>query len=295
MPDLHPSPTTRHPAAGPPGATPAPTSTPALMGILNITPDSFSDGGRHLEPSAAVAAGLAMREVGAAWLDIGGESSRPGSRPVPPAEERDRVEPVITALRERLPEAALSLDTRRAALAAWALAAGVRMINDISAGADPEMFAVLADHDARMCLMHMQGTPETMQAAPHYASVVDEVEAFFATRVAAAERAGLARERLLLDPGIGFGKTLAHNRELLAALPRLRSAFGLPLLVGLSRKRLIPNWLGRDVPPAERDHLSHLLHVQVAPHCDILRVHDVAGARDACRLALTIPPPGGGP
>ncbi len=255
-----------------------------VMGIINATPDSFSDGGLSDEPAAAVAVGLAMVAAGAAWLDVGGESSRPGSLPVSQAEELSRVLPVIRALRERLPTVPISIDTCKAEVAREALAAGASMVNDIRAGADPAMFAVVAEAQCPLVLMHMQGNPATMQRAPHYRDLVGEVEAFFAERMKAAAAAGVTTEMLLLDPGIGFGKTVAHNLALLRSLPRLGRAFDRPLLVGLSRKSFIAKVLG-ERGPASSDAASHILHALVAADCSLLRVHDVAGAVAACRLA----------
>lgn len=256
------------------------------MGILNATPDSFSDGGRHAGPDAALAMAREMVAAGAAWLDVGGESTRPGAEPVTAERELERVLPVLEALRGADLTAAISIDTAKASVAAAALDAGAVLVNDVTAAVDPEMLGVVASAGAGLCLMHMQGQPRTMQDAPRYGSVVDEVEAFLADRMAAARRAGIADEQLVLDPGIGFGKTLAHNLALLRALPRLERALGRPLLVGVSRKRMIPAMLGVDLLPEARDPASHLLHVQLAPHCALLRVHDVPGAAAALRLGL---------
>ena len=257
----------------------------ALMGILNVTPDSFSDGGANLAHTAAIAAGVAMAAAGAAWLDIGGESARPGAAGVDAAEELRRVLPVVGGLAARLPEVPLSIDTAKAAVARAALAAGAAMVNDISAGADPGMFAVVVEHGSPLVLMHMQGTPATMQQAPRYDDVVDEVIAFLAGRLRAATAAGVREEAILLDPGIGFGKTVAHNLALLRALPRLTAALGRPLVVGVSRKAFIAGLTGAFPDAAGRDAPSHVLHALLAPHCALLRVHDVAGARAACALA----------
>jgi dihydropteroate synthase len=251
------------------------------MGIINATPDSFSDGGRHLGVSAAVAAGLAMVQAGASWLDVGGESSRPGAEPVTADEECARVIPVITALRAAGITVPLSIDTTKANVAAAALAAGATAINDITAGADPAMFPLAAAQGCPLILMHMQGTPRTMQVAPTYHAVVDDVIADLHQRVQAARAAGIADSALLLDPGIGFGKTAEHNLALLRALPRLRAEFKRPLVVGVSRKSLLATLAGRPLPMAERDALSHVLHALIADECALLRVHDVAGAHAA--------------
>lgn len=260
-------------------------SRPAgLMGILNATPDSFSDGGRHLSVASAVAAGVAMVQAGAAWLDVGGESSRPGAEPVSADDECARVVPVISALRAAGIVVPISIDTTKASVAAAALAAGASAINDISAGSDPEMFPLAAAQQCPVILMHMQGTPRTMQVAPTYGSVVDDVIAELTACLHAALAAGVAESALLIDPGIGFGKTSEHNVALLRALPHLRAAFKRPLVVGVSRKSLLATLAGRSLPIAERDALSHVLHAQIADECALLRVHDVVGARDALRL-----------
>lgn len=256
------------------------------MGILNATPDSFSDGGRHRDPAAAVAAARTMVAAGAEWLDVGGESTRPGAEAVDAAEEAARVLPVLSALAAADLPAAVSIDTTKAVVAAAAIDAGAVLVNDVAAGADPEMLPLVASTGAGLCLMHMRGSPATMQHDPHYDEVVDEVEAFLTRRMAAAAAAGVAEEQLVLDPGIGFGKTLAHNLALLRALPRLERHLGRPLLVGVSRKRLVAALAGGDDAPAARDAASHLLHVQLAPHCALLRVHDVPGAAAALRLGL---------
>lgn len=256
------------------------------MGILNATPDSFSDGGQHVGPGRALASARGMVAAGAAWLDVGGESTRPGAQPVAAELELERVLPVIEALASAGLDAAISIDTAKAAVAERALAAGAVLVNDVSAGGDPAMLPLVASTGAGLCLMHMRGRPETMQDDPRYDDVVDVVEAFLAARMAAAGAAGVRDEQLVLDPGIGFGKTLAHNCALLRALPRLARNLGRPLLVGVSRKRMIAALLGEDIPAERRDAASHLLHVQLAPHCALLRVHDVPGAAAALRLAL---------
>jgi dihydropteroate synthase len=257
----------------------------ALMGILNATPDSFSDGGRHLDPGAAVAAGVRLVAEGAAWLDVGGESTRPGADPVAEDEEIRRVVPVIAGLRDAGVRAVISIDTAKAAVAAAALAAGADALNDVSAGGDPLMFPLAARHGCPLVLMHMQGTPRTMQREPRYDDVVAEVVAFLATRIAAAMAAGVAEDALLADPGIGFGKTVAHNLALLRALPAIEAALGRPLVVGVSRKAFIATLTGNPAPAAGRDADSHVLHALLAPRCALLRVHDVAGARRALALA----------
>lgn len=261
-----------------------------VMGILNVTPDSFSDGGRHLQVDSAVTAGLAMARAGAAWIDVGGESSRPGAQPVPVGEELARVVPVLTGLRRALDQAGLachlSIDTTKAVVAEAALEAGAILVNDIGAGRDPAMFPLIARRQVAVCLMHMRGQPSTMQDDPRYADVVGEVITVLGQRLAAARAAGIAEDAVLVDPGIGFGKTADHNWALLANLDRLGQSLGRPVLVGVSRKRLLTARLGEDLPPPARDADSHLLHVQLAWHCELLRVHDVGGTVRALRLAV---------
>jgi len=269
------------------------TRPAALMGIINVTPDSFSDGGDCLAPALAAERALRLTTDGATWLDIGGESTRPGAAPVAADEELRRVLPAIAAVRAGLPAALLSIDTGKAVVARAALAAGAAMVNDVTAGADPDLFAVVAEHGALLVLMHMQGTPATMQAAPRYRDVADDVAAFLATRLRAAEAAGVPASSVVLDPGIGFGKTVEHNCALLRALPRLASEFDRPLLVGLSRKAFLARLAGRELPPVERDGAGHVIHAAIAAHCALLRVHDVAGAATACRLAAALRGDGG--
>lgn len=271
-------------------------SRPAgLMGILNATPDSFSDGGRHLDPTAAIAAGERMVAEGATWLDVGGESTRPGADAVAEDDEIRRLVPVIRGLRAAGVRAIISIDTTKAVVAAAALAAGADALNDVSAGADPAMFPLAARHGCPLVLMHRRGTPRTMQREPRYGDVVAEVENFLAERIAAALAAGVDESALLVDPGIGFGKTVEHNLALLRALPRIEATLGRPLVVGVSRKSFIATLTGhgslaadRD---ADRDADSHVLHALLAPRCALLRVHDVAGARRAITLSAGV---GGG-
>ena len=251
---------------------------PLIMGIVNVTADSFSGDGhaqRGLSDALRHAEGLIAE--GADMLDIGGESSRPGALPVSEAEELDRVIPLIEALRGcGLP---LSVDTVKPGVMCAAIAAGADLINDIAALQAPGALEVVAASKATVCLMHMQGTPGTMQAAPQYDDVVQDVMGFLASRVAAAEAAGIARERIVLDPGFGFGKTLAHNQTLFRALPRF-AHFGLPLLVGVSRKSMLGQITGRDV--GERMPASiaaAMLAAQAGAR--IIRVHDVAATKDA--------------
>lgn len=218
-----------------------------VMGILNTTPDSFSDGGVYFDPAAAVAHALEMEAQGADMIDIGGESTRPGADPVSAEEEIRRTIPVIEGIRTQS-NIALSIDTMKAEVAAAAMAAGADIINDVSGfEADSQMVRVAAETQAGVVLMHMKGTPRTMQNAPVYADVVKEVGAYLVARATWAEQQGVARERIVLDPGLGFGKTLEHNLELLRGLPKL-AEHGYPLLIGASRKRFIGEITGRTQP-----------------------------------------------
>ena len=250
-----------------------------VMGILNVTPDSFSDGGRFGGPDEAAAAGRALVEAGAALVDVGGESTRPGAAPVPPHEERARVLPVL----ERLRGLPVSVDTRRASLAAAALDLGALLVNDVSAGADPEMFPLVAERGAGLVLMHMRGDPATMQGDPRYDDVVREVEDTRLGRAAAPGAAGVARDRILLDPGIGFGKTAAHNWTLLAALPRF-AGLGYPVLVGVSRKAFLGALTGRDAA-GRGDATTAAVALAALEGAAVVRVHEVAAAVDAVKVA----------
>jgi dihydropteroate synthase len=256
-----------------------------ILGVVNVTPDSFSDGGRYLSPEAAIAHGLRLAEAGADVLDLGAESTRPGAPPVSGDEQLARLLPVIAGLRERT-DVPLSVDTTQAAVARETLAAGAVLINDISGGSfDPRLLQAVAEAGAACCLMHIQGTPETMQAAPHYEDVVDEVLDFLEARVARAVEAGVARERLLVDPGIGFGKTLGHNVFLLRRLGELR-VLGLPVLVGTSRKGFLGQLTGgRPVHERLAATLGSVAAVAAPGDVDVVRVHDVAEVRDALAVA----------
>ncbi len=258
---------------------------PCIMGILNVTPDSFSDGGRFADPETAVAQGVRMAEDGAAVIDVGGESTRPGSQPVSAAEQRQRVVEVIARLRGRLPAVQISIDTTSAEVAAAALDAGADVINDISAGRDDaDMLALAARRRVPLVLMHMQGRPATMQNAPRYEDVVEEVRDFLADRIAAAVAAGISREQLIVDPGIGFGKTREHNIALLAALERL-TQLHCPLLLGVSRKA----FLGHKLPTREPRQLvaatCAATALGVMAGARIFRVHDVPENRQAMEVA----------
>lgn len=251
------------------------------MGIVNVTPDSFSDGGHWLDPAAAAAHGRALRADGAAILDVGGESTRPGAAAVGAAEERRRVVPVIEELAGG--GACVSVDTMKAEVAEAALDVGARLVNDVSALRDPDMAALVADRACDVCLVHMRGEPRTMQDDPHYDDVVDDVRAFLAGRVEVALDAGVAPERIVLDPGIGFGKTVDHNLELLDRLDEL-VALGFPVLVGTSRKSFLGRIAGRDT----EDRLPGTIATNVlalARGAAIFRVHDVAPVRDALAVA----------
>jgi dihydropteroate synthase len=258
-----------------------PLDRPLIMGIVNITPDSFSDGGKFFDSSRALDHARQLLEDGADILDIGGESSRPGAEPVEVDEELRRVLPVLEKLGE-LP-VPVSVDTCKPEVMRHAIAAGASMINDIFALRGKGALDAVAHSPAAVCLMHMQGEPRTMQRSPHYRDVVGEVETFLIERAAAAVAAGIGRDRIVLDPGFGFGKTPQHNLELIRALPRLREA-GFPLLAGLSRKALFGRIVGREA--AERVHASAAGAMLAAQRgASIVRVHDVAATRD-CLLVL---------
>ena len=253
---------------------------PLIMGVINVTPDSFSDGGRFLEVGSAVVHGSELARQGADILDIGGESTRPGAQPVPVAQELDRILPVLEGLRGL--NRPLSVDTHKPAVMRAALASGASMINDINAlQSDGALDAVLAS-DCGVCLMHKQGDPQTMQQDPHYDDVVGEVREFLAQRVAACQAAGVSRDRIVIDPGFGFGKRSGHNLALLRNLRSLAS-LGLPVLVGLSRK----STLGRITnQPVEHRSIASVTAALLAVQrgAAIVRVHDVAQTRDALRI-----------
>lgn len=249
---------------------------PLVMGIVNVTPDSFSDGGHYLDAQAAIKHALVLKELGADILDIGGESTRPGARPVSLAEEMDRVIPVIEGLRDA--GVALSVDTMKPEIMRAALAAGADMINDVNALRAEGALEVVAGTAAGICLMHMQGEPRTMQVQPHYADVVEEVASFLVERVEAAMAAGIARERILVDPGFGFGKDLGHNLALFKRLRRFADIA--PVLVGVSRKSMLGALTGRQT--SERlipSVVAALLAIQRG--AAVVRVHDVQATVDA--------------
>ena len=258
-----------------------------VMGIVNVTPDSFSDGGMFEDAEAAVKHGLRLLEEGADVLDVGGESTRPGSDAVGAEEERSRVLPVLGRLRREAPEALLSVDTRTAAVAEEALVAGADAVNDISAGADPAMFRVIEAAGAGMVLMHMRGEPKTMQADPRYDDVVAEVRAFLGKRLEEAVAAGIDRDRLCIDPGIGFGKNLEHNLDLLRSIGSFHE-LGVPVLAGVSRKRFIGELSGAD-DPAGRLEGSVAAAVWCASQgVEMVRVHDVGPTVRALRVVDAI-------
>ena len=266
-----------------------PQRPPLVMGVLNVTPDSFSDGGRYADPTAAVAHGLSMFQAGAQLLDVGGESTRPGAPRIDADEQIRRVLPVIQGLRRELgDQALLSIDTTRAPVARAALDAGAFLINDISAATDdPEMLPLAASRACPIVLMHMQGTPATMQDNPTYADVVTEVARALRQRADAARAAGIAPHRILLDPGIGFGKTLQHNLALLRNLP-VFAALGYPLLLGTSRKGFLAR-VGGETDPRDRL-FSTAASVAwcVANQAAIVRVHDVEPMTKIVRVIHSI-------
>lgn len=260
-------------------------SRPAVVGVVNVTPDSFSDGGLYGSPADAAAAAWMMLDDGAVLVDVGGESTRPGAEPVSEAEELRRVVPVL----ELLGGASVSIDTSRAEVARRALALGARMVNDVSAlRREPELAAVVAGAGADLCLMHMQGEPRTMQAAPHYEDVVAEVAAFLEERLAFAVAAGIPEERVCLDPGIGFGKTPDQNLELVRRLDRI-VAIGRPVLVGLSRKSTLARVL--DGPDARVATDAASVGAAVAAYdrgATLFRVHDVRAHVEALAVAAAV-------
>ncbi|MEO5618306.1 MAG: dihydropteroate synthase [Candidatus Eisenbacteria bacterium] len=274
------------------------TSRTLVMGIVNVTPDSFSDGGRYHEPAAAVSHARSLLAEGADLLDLGGESTRPGSLPVSADEQWRRLAPVFEGLHREAPDACLSVDTSSAEVARRALAAGCHVVNDITALGDPDMAGVVADAGAGLVLMHMQGNPAIMQNAPRYDDVVREVGAYLAERLAVARAAGIPEEAIAFDPGVGFGKSLSHSHALLANLDRL-SAAGRPVLVGVSRK----SFIGRTLPAPDRSPIDPgrapaplpvdqrlegglaATAVAVLLGARIVRTHDVTATRRAVGMA----------
>jgi dihydropteroate synthase len=255
-----------------------------IMGVLNVTPDSFSDGGQFLDAGAAIAHGLALEAEGADILDVGGESTRPGAQAVAPDEQVRRVVPAIEGLVAAGARAQISIDTTRLAVAQAAVAAGATYVNDVTAfRADPQLAGFVAEHGLDCCLTHMRGEPRSMQADPVYDDVVSDVKAFLEQRLAAATAAGIAEERIMLDPGIGFGKTLAHNLELLRRLGEL-VALGQPVVIGTSRKSFLGRITGREAD----DRLAGTIATNVLAlerGASVFRVHDVRPVADALAVA----------
>ena len=255
-----------------------------LMGVINVTPDSFSDGGRFIDPQAAVSHGQALAAEGAAVLDIGGESTRPGAEPVSAELELERVLPVIEGIRRAGGRhTRISIDTSKAVVAQQALRAGATMVNDVTALSDPEMAGVVSQAGAGLCLMHMLGEPRTMQVDPRYDDVVSDVKAYLAERLALAVDAGISEDRVVLDPGIGFGKTMDHNLELLARLDEL-TELGRPVMIGTSRKSFLGRLTGREVDERLAATIASCV-VAFERGATWFRVHDVAPVQDALLVA----------
>ena len=272
-------------------ASPGASGDFRIMGVINVTPDSFSDGGRYLAAQAAIEHGLDLEAEGATILDVGGESTRPGAAPVPESEELRRVISVIEGLLERGVSAQISIDTSKAGVALRALEAGATLVNDVTAlRGDASMAQVVADAGADCCLMHMLGDPRTMQRDPRYGDVVGDIKSFLEERMAFALAEGVALERILVDPGIGFGKTLEHNLELLRRLDELVE-LGRPVVIGTSRKSFLGRLTGREVD----DRVAATIATSVLAYergASVFRVHDVAPVRDALTVAAaTVPAP----
>lgn len=264
------------------------------MGILNVTPDSFSDGGRFETAEEAVRAGLKMSEEGADYIDVGGESTRPGAAPVSMHEEIRRVTPVVDALART--GIVVSIDTMKPQVAEAALDAGAKIVNDVSGLRSEEMRGLCARYGVTVCIMHMQGEPRTMQENPSYNHVVEDVRRELLTRAADAEQAGIRRERIWIDPGIGFGKTLDHNLQLLRSLSVL-AAEGYPVMVGASRKAFLGRLAGGECPVPVTERLAASLAAAIAARVNgasILRVHDVRATREALAVYESIQGSGGG-
>jgi dihydropteroate synthase len=262
---------------------------PLVAGVVNVTPDSFSDGGHYLEPSAAIAHAQRLADEGADLIDLGAESSRPGAESVSAEQELSRLMPVLDGLRAcPIP---ISIDTTKPEVMRAVIGAGAAMINDIGALRSPGALETVATTDAAVCLMHMQGEPRTMQLEPHYGDVVEEVRAFLAERVAAAEACGIARERIVIDPGFGFGKTIGHNFEMLRNLHRF-AEIGPPVMAGWSRKSTLGAVTGREA--GERLAASIAAALLAVEHgATIVRVHDVAATRDALAVLAAMDGQGG--
>ena len=254
------------------------------MGIINVTPDSFSDGGQFLDAQRAIAHGLQLRDDGADIVDVGGESTRPGAEPVPLDEELARVMPVVEALRRE--DVAVSVDTMKPEVMRRAIEAGCAMVNDVNAFRAPGAIDAVAGNDADVVVMHMLGTPQTMQRDPRYADVVAEVKQFLLDRARALEAAGVARERIALDPGFGFGKTLEHNKALFRALPEL-ARLGYPLVAGVSRKRMIGELTGRALEERTAGSVAAAL-LAAQNGANVLRVHDVRETMDTLKTWMEL-------
>ena len=255
-------------------------SRPLVMGIINVTPDSFFDGGQHLQRDAALAHAQQLIAEGADMLDIGGESTRPGAQPISVQEELNRVLPVIEGLRGA--SVPISIDSCKPEVIKAAIAAGAQMVNDINALQDAAAMNAVASSNVAVCLMHKQGDPQTMQAQPHYQNVVAEVSEFLRARIAAAEAAGIQRNRIVIDPGFGFGKTLEHNLTLLRELNKL-TELGVPVLAGLSRKSMLGTLTGQDVAQRLPVSIAAAL-IAVQRGAAIVRVHDVRATVDALKI-----------
>ncbi|MBI2286405.1 MAG: dihydropteroate synthase [Nitrosomonadales bacterium] len=255
-------------------------SRPLVMGIVNVTPDSFSDGGQHFQRDAALAHAQQLIAEGADIIDIGGESTRPGAQPIGVQEELDRVLPIIEGLRGA--PVPISIDTCKPQVMQAAIAADVQMVNDINALQDAAAMNAVATGNVAVCLMHKQGNPQTMQTQPHYQNVVAEVGEFLRERIAAAEAAGIRREHIVIDPGFGFGKTLAHNLDLLRRLDKLRE-LGVPVLAGLSRKSMLGALTGREAGDRVAASVAAAL-IAVQNGASIVRVHDVRETVDALKI-----------
>lgn len=259
---------------------------PRVMGILNVTPDSFSDGGHYSQIDAAVQHALTLIDEGVDILDIGGESTRPNATPVTLAQELDRVIPVIEALIAHQINIPISIDTYKPAVMRAAIAAGASLVNDVRALQEEGAIAAVANTNVGVCLMHMQGTPQTMQDNPHYVDVVEEVGAFLSERVALCQQAGIASNRLMIDPGFGFGKTRAHNITLIQQLDGLMQ-LGLPILVGLSRKSVLGQVTGNDVDARLYASVAAAV-ISVMKGAKIVRVHDVKATVEALKVVTAI-------
>ena len=268
------------------GNTQLDLSAPIVMGILNVTPDSFSDGGRFLAPDKAIRQALDMQQQGASIIDVGGESTRPGASAVSADEECQRVIPVIEAIRN-VSDVIISVDTSKPQVMRAAAAAGANMINDVRALQEPGALTVAAELDMPVCLMHMQGTPRNMQCLPQYHNVVEEVKAFLQQRIVQATAAGIRSDKIIIDPGFGFGKTLAHNIKLFKSINSFVE-LGMPVLVGVSRKRMIGSLLNN--APVEQRINGSVALAALAGYMGalILRVHDVKPTVDALRVASAI-------